>query len=362
MDIVSKRVVLAVDDNASNLRLIEETLRDKYKVHTAPSGEWAMGFLKKRIAKLNPVMPDLILLDVRMPGMDGYQFIKELKNTPETEDIPVIFLTASEGMDEEIEAFKAGAVDYIKKPIIEDILIARVSIQLELSVYRKQLEEMVFDRTRKLQLAEDGILSLLANVSSYRDQETGGHVRRTTEYVRVLVQALQREVSPGHEYYINSAQGNSIIKSAKLHDIGKVAIADAILLKPGKLSAEEFAEMKNHTTLGANMIDDAIRDLTDDSFLSVAREIVVAHHEKWNGMGYPYGLKGSDIPLSARLMAIGDVYDALISKRPYKEPFSHEKALSIIYSDAGTHFDPNVLEMAKQQIDRFDEIAQKITD
>ncbi|GHV37389.1 two-component system response regulator [Clostridia bacterium] len=355
MESIEKRVVLAVDDNASNLRLIEETLRDKYKVHTAPSGEWAMGFLRKKT-------PDLILLDVRMPVMDGYEFIKIMKNTPGMEDIPVIFLTAAESKEDELEAFKAGAVDYIKKPILEEILLARVSIQLELSVYRKQLEQMVYDRTLKLQLAEDGILNLLSNVSSYRDQETGAHVRRTTEYVRVLVNTIQKTISPGHEYYISSAYGESIIKSAKLHDLGKVGIADAVLLKPGKLTADEFEEMKRHTTIGSRMIDDAIHDLTDDSFLYVAREIVVSHHEKWNGMGYPYGLRETDIPISARLMAIGDVYDALISRRPYKEPFSHEKALDIIYSDSGTHFDPYVLEIARQQIDRFNEIASRITD
>ncbi|GHV04655.1 response regulator [Clostridia bacterium] len=350
-----KRLVLAVDDNASNLRLIDETLSEKYKVHTAPSGEWAMAFLNKKT-------PDLILLDLRMPGMDGYEFITKLKAIPGLEEIPVIFLTASEGQDEERQAFDFGAVDYIKKPVVPELLMARVSIHLELSVYRKQLEHLVFERTQMLQNAEDGILSLLANVSSYRDQETGAHVRRTTEYVRVLVQTIQRAVEPGHEYYISRDYGQSIIKSAKLHDIGKVSIADAVLLKPGKLTADEFDEMKKHTTNGARMIDDAINDLSDDSFLIVAREIIVAHHEKWNGMGYPYGMKDKSIPLSARLMAIADVYDALISRRPYKEPFTHEKALEIIYQDAGTHFDPFVLELAKAQIDRFNEIANRITD
>ncbi|MCL2083799.1 MAG: response regulator [Oscillospiraceae bacterium] len=354
-DVSSKRVILAVDDNAGNLRLIDETLRDKYKVHTAPSGEWAMSFLQKKI-------PDLILLDIRMPGMNGYEFINKLKSNPELEEIPVIFLTASEFSHDEAMAFQAGAADYIKKPIVPDVVTARVDLQLELGLYRQNLEHLVVERTKRLQKTEDCILSLLANVSGYRDQETGAHVRRTTGYVEVLVNVLQEAHLPDADYYISNDYGVDIIKSAKLHDIGKVAIPDGILLKPGKLDFDEFEEMKLHTVKGAAMIDDAILELEDDSFLRVAREIVIGHHEKWNGKGYPAGIKEKEIPMSARLMAIADVYDALISKRPYKEPFSHEKAVEILFNDSGTHFDPVVLEVARDYISKFDEIAKVYAD
>ena len=352
---VGKRIILAVDDNPGNLRLIDETLKEKYKVHTAPSGEWAMSFLQKKV-------PDLILLDLRMPGMNGHEFINKLKSNPDLENIPVIFLTASEFTQDEAMAFQAGAADYIKKPIVPDVVTARVDLQLELDLYRKKLEQMVVDRTKKLQRTEDCILSLLANVSGYRDQETGMHVRRTTGYVEVLVNVLQEAGLPDPDYYISNDYGQNIVKSAKLHDIGKVSIPDGILLKPGKLDDDEFEKMKEHTTTGGAMINDAILDLQDDSFLRVAHEIAYGHHEKWNGRGYPEGKAGKDIPISARLMAIADVYDALISKRPYKQPLPHEKALGIVFTDSGTHFDPVILETAKDAINKFDEIADEFKD
>lgn len=350
-----KHVVLAVDDNAGNLRLIDETLSDKYIVHTAPSGAWAFAFLQKKI-------PDLILLDIRMPEMNGYEFINKIKLDPRLEDIPVVFLTAAEGSDDEAKAFFSGAVDFIRKPIVPEVLTARVALHMELALYEKHLEQVVMERTEKLVKTEDSILSLLANVSSYRDQETGAHVRRTTGYVEVLRNRLQEAKLDDRDYYISKTYGEYIVKSAKLHDIGKVSIPDGILLKPGKLTPEEFDQMKLHTVNGRHMIDDAIMDLQDDSFLRVAREIVGAHHEKWNGTGYPDGAKGKEIPLSARLMAIADVYDALISKRPYKEPFTHERAIEIIYADSGKHFDPVVLEVAHDVIDGFDDIAKTFLD
>jgi putative two-component system response regulator len=230
-------------------------------------------------------------------------------------------------------------------------------LHLELELYRKSLEKAVAERTIKLEQTADAILSLLANVTSYRDGETGTHIQRTTDYAQILVKLLQEANLPG--YHISIGYGKFIVKSAKLHDIGKVAIHDGILLKPGRLTPEEFSEMKNHTIVGAQMIDDAIRDLHDDSYLRVAREIVIGHHEKWNGMGYPYGLEGDRIPLSARIMAIADVYDALISERPYKNPFSHEKAVEIIIGDSGTHFDPIIIDIARDHFDEFDKVAQK---
>lgn len=345
-----KRIVLAIDDNPVNLHLISDTLSKDYNIFTEISGKRAMEFLSKTI-------PDLILLDIRMPQMSGYDIIEIMKNDPLLQDIPVIFLTGSEEIKDEAHAFEVGAVDFIKKPIQPSIVLARVKLHLELELYRKNLEKMVQERTTKLEHIEDVILSLLANVASYRDEETGTHIQRTTDYVNLLVKLLQEANPPG--YYISKSYGDFIVKSAKLHDIGKVAIPDGILLKPGKLTPEEFDMMKNHTLDGAHMIDDAIRDLQDDSFLRVAREIVIGHHEKWNGMGYPYKIKGEEIPLSARIMAIADVYDALISERPYKVPFTHEKAIEIILGDSGTHFDPVILDVARSHLDEFDAIAKK---
>ena len=350
---MTKKMVLTVDDNPTNLRMIEEALHKEFDVQTAPSGDWALAFLSKKL-------PDLILLDVNMPGMDGYQLISIMKNDSRYEDIPVVFLTADEDVDEEIKAFDLGAQDYIKKPIVPQVVLARVKLHIELQAYRKDLESLVLARTMKLEHTEDCILSLLANVAAYRDQETGSHLRRTTAYCAVLVRELQKANLPG--YYISLNAGKNIVKSAKLHDIGKVAIPDGILLKPGKLTPEEFDEIKKHTIAGGHMIDDAIHDLQDDSFLSVAREIIIGHHEKWNGMGYPNGVKGDDISIAARIMAIADVYDALISARPYKSAFSHEKAVEIIYGDSGTHFDPTILEIAKEHKEEFNAIAIKYGD
>jgi len=347
---LGKRTILAIDDSQVNLQGLDDALGKDYNVHTELSGICALKYLSENI-------PDIILLDIKMPEMDGYEVMAALKSDPRLDDIPVVFLTGSEYDEDEAHAFETGAVDYIKKPIKPAIVQARIKLHLEFELYRKNLEKMVAERTEKLELTADAILSLLANVSSYHDEETGTHILRTTDYAKLLVKLIQEANPPG--YYINAGYGEFIIKSAKLHDIGKVAIPNEILLKPGRLTPEEFDKMKTHAVIGAQMLDDAIRDLHDDSYLRVAREIVIGHHEKWNGMGYPYGLKGDEIPISARIMAIADVYDALISERPYKRPFSHEKAVEIILGDSGTHFDPVILEIARDHLDEFDRIARK---
>ncbi|MCL2081143.1 MAG: response regulator [Oscillospiraceae bacterium] len=344
-----KRSILAIDDGPINLQILENTLGGDYHIRTELSGTRALRYLRENI-------PDLILLDINMPVMDGYEAMAAFKSDSRLDDIPVIFLTGSEDVEDEIRALETGAVDFIKKPIEPTIVTARVRLHLELELYRKSLERVVLERTEKLQRTADAILSLLANVASYRDEETGTHILRTTDYVRLIVRLLQQAGLPG--YYVSSSYGEYIIKSAKLHDIGKVAVSDGILLKPGKLTDEEFEEMKCHTVYGAQMIDDAIRDLEDDTYLRVAREIVIGHHEKWNGKGYPYGLEGREIPLSARIMAIADVYDALISERPYKKPFPHEKAVEIIMEGGGTHFDPVILNLTRGHFDEFDKIAK----
>lgn len=343
--------ILIVDDDATNLSMLQEILKSTYKVYPSPSGERALAFLARHI-------PDLILLDVEMPGMNGYEVITRIKEDPRLSTIPVLFLTAQEGREKEEMALRLGAADYILKPITAGVVRARVAMQIELEVYRKRLEHLVERKTQQLQNTQDSILDILASVTAWRDSGTGGHITRTTSYVQLIVRCLQRKGNPN--YLISPSYGESIIKTAKLHDIGKVAISDSILLKPGKLTPEEFNEIKKHTTFGAQMIDDAIEDLGDESsFLHVAREIVISHHEWWNGSGYPKGLKGSAIPISGRIMAISDIYDSLTSKRPYKGAMPHDEAMSIIRSETGPHFDPLLIELLEDAYPQFDQIAQK---
>lgn len=352
--ITEKPVILAVDDDATNLRFLGEILQEQYKPYLAPSGERAIRFLEKRI-------PDLILLDVEMPQMSGYEVIRQIKQNEKWKDIPIIFLTGLEGRDNEKEALALGAVDYILKPISAEIVKARAGLHIELELYRKGLEKMVKKRTVQLHRTQDVILDILANMTSVRDSETGAHIKRTTYYVQELVDNLRQKDHP--RYQIPDLYAENIIKSAKLHDIGKVAVPDHILLKPARLTEVEFEMIKQHTTYGAQILESAIAELQEESyFLNVAKEIVESHHEKWNGQGYPKGLKGEEIPLSGRIMAVADVYDALISNRPYKQGFSHEQAVEIILKDSGTHFDPTLLELCRDSLDKFREIAQQHQD
>ena len=347
-----KPAILCVDDDPTNLKLLKKTLDGDYTVYLAPSAARAISFLRLG------TLPNLILLDVEMPRMSGYEAIKVIKEVPEWKDIPILFLTGLEGRDKEQEAFALGAVDYILKPISAGIVKARVRLHIELETYRKHLESLVSLRTVQLSMTQDCILDMLANVTSYRDNETGVHIKCTTYYTEIITDALVLRGPEG--YRITEDYADSIKKSAKLHDIGKVAVPDHILLKPGRLTDEEFDCIKLHTVYGAKMLDNAMEDLGETSaFLAVAREIIIGHHEKWNGKGYPFGISGRDIPLSARIMAMVDVYDALISVRPYKAPFTHEDALAVLRKDAGTHFDPVLTEFCGDLFEQFRIIGMK---
>lgn len=344
-----KPVILCVDDEPTNLKFLMEILKEDYQVYLAPSGERALVFLKSK-------RPDLILLDIEMPKMNGYEVISEIKNHPDWADIPIIFLTGLEGRDKEQEAFALGAVDYILKPISAGVVKARAKLHVELVTYRKSLEDLVGIRTDQLNRTQNCILDMLASVTSYRDQETGGHIKRTTFYLEEITKLLLKETR--EEYQISKAYADAMVLSAKLHDIGKVAVPDSILLKPGKLTEEEFDVIKLHTVYGAHLLDNAMSELKETaSFLDVAREIIIGHHEHWDGNGYPNRMAGHRISLSARVMAIVDVYDALISRRPYKEPFSHEEAVSILREGSGTHFDPYIMELCESIFPLFVEIA-----
>lgn len=350
----AKKIILMVDDDPNNLRLLQEVLQDEYKLYAATSAERALKFLEK-------IVPNLILLDIEMPGMSGYAMIQRLKSDYRWIEIPVIFLTGIEGRESEQKAFELGAVDYVLKPISANIVRSRVSLHIELQAHRLDLEDMVYKKTEQLNKTQNSILEMLANTTAIRDNETGAHIKRTTGYVELLVNNL---IKIRHDdYIIKSEFAENLIKSAKLHDIGKVAIPDSVLLKPSKLTDFEFDLIKRHTVFGAHILDQAINELGDDSyFLYVARQLIISHHEKWNGKGYPYGLAGTEIPLAGRIMAVADVYDALVSARPYKEPFSHEEALNIILKDSGTHFDPHLLELSHSIFPGFAEIAKTYKD
>lgn len=337
--------ILVIDDEPANLNLLKELLKDNYQVYLSSSGKHALTFLEHN-------KPDAIILDVLMPEMDGYTVMKEIKKQERLSGIPVIFLTGLNAPDNESIAFKLGAVDYITKPIVAESVLNRVAIHVELQRYRSQLEEEVLLRTTKLIKTQEVILNIMANITEIKDLDTGTHVRRTTEYIRLLVEALRKLDAP--TYRISAEEEADIINTSKLHDIGKVSVPDSILLKPGKLTAEEFEEIKKHPEVGARVIQEAITSFEEPPALfEKAYEIIISHHEKWDGSGYPYGLAGEKIPLSGRLMAIADVYDALVSTRPYKKAMTHEQALDVITEGAGNHFDPFLVTQLHDTIESF---------
>jgi putative two-component system response regulator len=359
---VGPATVLVIDDTPENLALMSGLLKGHYRVKVANSG--ARGL---RIAATEPV-PDLILLDIMMPEMDGYEVCRLLKATPVTRDIPVIFLTARSDASDEQHGLEMGAVDYITKPISPAIVMARVRNHLTLKtaadVLRDQnafLENEIRARTRQLEAIQDVTIQVVTSLAETRDQETGNHIRRTQLYVEALAQRLRDN---GHYTSVLTDEYIRVLfKSAPLHDIGKVGIPDNILLKPGKLTPEEFEIMKTHARLGSDAIERAEKALgLQADFLTTAKEIAVGHHEKWDGSGYPLGLREDQIPLSARLMALADVYDALISRRVYKEGMPHEEAVSILFKGRGSHFDPLVFDTFMELQECFREIARTHAD
>ncbi len=354
--------VLVVDDTPDNLSLMGGLLRDHYHVKVANQGEKAL-----KIAQ-GEQPPDLILLDIMMPGMDGYEVCRRLKANLHTRDIPVIFLTARADMEDERQGLALGAVDYITKPISPPILLARVATHLALKASADflrdksaYLEREVALRTLEVQAIQDVTIMAMTSLAETRDNETGNHIRRTQLYVKALAEHLRDH--PRFAHVLTDRMVDLLYKSAPLHDIGKIGIPDAILLKPGKLTVEEFEIMKTHTTLGRNAIEEAERRLgMRVAFLSVSKEIAYSHQEKWDGSGYPEGLKGDAIPVSARLMAVADVYDALISKRVYKPAFPHEQACATIVKGRGTHFDPDMVDAFVAIAQDFLHISQRYPD
>ncbi len=371
----SDKTILVVDDTGENLTVIGGLLQPFFRVRVANSGMRAL-----KVARSDP-RPDLILLDVMMPEMDGYAVLAELRQDPYTRDIPVMFVTAMDGDQDEEYGLSLGAVDYITKPIRPAILLARVRTHLELKDARDWLRDQngylegeVSRRMRENDLIKDVSLNALALLAEKRDNETGNHLYRTQAYVEALMQELQDH--PRFRHALSAAQRQLIAKAAPLHDIGKVGIPDQILLKPARLTPEEFEIMKTHSLIGAEAIEAAIERVvggdrarldelqgnTPLDFLVVARHIALGHHEKWDGSGYPQGLRGDAIPIPARLMALADVFDALTCKRHYKKAFPLEQAVALLVEGRGTHFDPDMVDAFLAIQDRFADIAQRYAD
>jgi putative two-component system response regulator len=356
---------MLVDDNINTLDMGKEILKFRYTVFPIPSG-------LKFFEILNKITPDLILLDVEMPGMDGYEVLKRIKSTPGICDIPVIFVTAKSDPGSELTGLNLGAIDYISKPFSPPLLLKRIETHLvmssqsrELKRYNEHLQEMVQEQTEVIMELQNALVNSLAEMVEFRDTITFGHIARTQNYIRLLVERLVRE-----GIYSRDTAGwdlTIVVPASQLHDLGKIAIKDHILNKPGKLTPEEFEEMKLHTTYGVQVIEKIINNSmkhaalnkTVTQFLTHARIFARTHHEKWDGTGYPGGLRGEEIPLEGRLMAVADVYDALISERPYKSAMSTEAAREIIIGGRGRHFDPVLVDLFEKEADEFARIAGK---
>ena len=358
----SKKVVFLVDDNEVNLATGKRILSERYTAITFSSDKMLFKALEKRI-------PDLILLDIEMPEVSGYEVIERITSNELYRDIPVIFLTANNKEDAELKGLSMGAVDFISKPFSPLLLLKRIEVHLllyeqkdelarqkyELLKYNSYLEKMVDKKTKEVTALKNAIIEVMSELVEHRDGFTGGHITRTQRYIQILFDAIskfdvyKKEMSPIDEVLA--------VLSSQLHDIGKIAIKDSILLKPNQLTHNEFEEMKSHVKLGENIIA-RIKERTDNhEFFEYARIFVKYHHEKWDGSGYPQGLKGEHIPLLGRVMAIADVYDALVSDRPYKQALSHEIAVKILNDGKGTHFDPKLIDLFAEVHPKFEEVS-----
>ena len=351
---VNRKLIMLVDDNPANLMVGKENLANDYRVLTMPSAAKMFEMLKKHT-------PELILLDVDMPEIDGYDAIRRLKADPCSADIPVIFLTAMSEAVHELQGWSLGAIDYISKPFSAPLLRKRIEVHLlvesqrkDLKEYNDNLQEMVAAGTRTVLKLQNKVLRAMAELVEGRDTATGNHIERTQHCLGVLLTAMiESNVYPEE---VKKWNVELLLQSSQLHDVGKIAIQDNILKKPGKLTKEEFDEMKKHVIYGVEFIEKLEEDEDDSLFLRYAKIFVAFHHEKWDGSGYPYSLSGQNIPLLGRLMAVVDVYEALTSSRPYKDPFDHETAINIIREGRGTHFDPQLVDVFERCEDKLSEL------
>ena len=344
--------ILIVEDSPFHIDLLVASLEKEYNLIIAIDAEKALNLLQIEI-------PDVIILDCILPGMDGFQFLKILQADKNLKEIPVIFTTGLDQTDNQLKGFSLGAVDYITKPFNTDIVKKRVDIQLELANHRKHLESLVSARTKELEHTRDTVVQAVSYLAESRDNTTGIHIFNTQRYCHILAS----EVATTHPDLLDPCEVSLLAQASALHDIGKVAVPDSILLKNESLTAEEMAEMKEHTIQGAQAIQTTMEMMGKNTFLEKAYEIALSHHEKYDGSGYPSNLKGADIPISGAIVAIVDVYDALVSKRPYKEAYSHEEAVEIITHGDGrtrpSHFHPKVLECFLRVRPQFKEISEE---
>lgn len=346
-----KKHILVVDNDLESLNIVEEALRKLYIVTLLKSEEEALLFLMSE-------KPDLILMDMNMIEKNWYKTIRKIKKDEELNNIPIVFLTTGINDENEIKAIEAGVVDFIRKPLLPEKILRRIRVHLGIREYRKDLEEKIEQKTRMIQHLQDVIILSLAELVECRDTNTGGHVKRTAKYVEILTNEL---IARGvYTEVLTKNYVKDIIRSAPLHDVGKIGINDATLLKAGSLDENEFEFMKQHTTLGAKALQKIINETNGENFLYIAKNMAYYHHEKWNGLGYPTGLKGEEIPVCARIMAIGDVYDALTTIRSYKDAFTHEQAVELILSGRGTNFDPKIIDVFEEISYKFKLVKEKI--
>ena len=353
---ILKKTILIVDDDESTLWFLSELLGTDYNIQTIKSGEEALG-------KIKEILPDLVLLDIIMPEIDGYEVLSRIKADDSISRIPVIFLTAKDDSQSEVDGLSLGAVDFIGKPL--DIPILRKRIELHLLIeeqkkslhdYNENLKNMVYEKTEKIMILQEAILSTIAEFVEFRYNTTGGHIERTKLYIKALLEKMaERGV---YADIVGGWDVKLIVQSAQLHDVGKIKIPDSILAKPGKLTEDEFEIIKRHPVLGRETINKIAKKVDESDLLQHASIMAYSHHERWNGTGYPLGLKGEAIPLEGRIMAIVDVYDALISDRPYKKAYVHEQAVEIIRKGKGTQFDPALVELFSEISSIFHEISK----
>lgn len=327
--------IVIVDDEPVNLALAGNALDGHYRLTKLISGEQLLQFLHR-------IKPDMILLDVQMPGMNGYEVLEKLLENPNTRSIPVIFLTSQNDGDSEKKGFRLGAKDFIRKPFDNEIMVARIQSQMELYSYRTHLEGVIDEKAAQIAHLQHTLTVSWAEMIESRDGTTGAHVRNTSTYFALLLQELANQ--PAYAKELPEAILEELYRASALHDIGKIGISDTILKKPGPLDQGEFTTMRTHSQIGADMITKIMSKTDFDIFLNYAKAMAWGHHERWDGTGYPRGLKGQDIPLYVRALSIVDVYDALTSVRPYKRAFTHQEALEIIEKDSGKFFDPDVFQ------------------
>ncbi|SCM81027.1 Response regulator receiver:Metal-dependent phosphohydrolase HD domain protein [uncultured Sporomusa sp.] len=340
-----KATILVVDDMEVNRLILQEILADSYEIQQAADGLEAVTKLVTCVQK-----PQLVLLDIMMPEMDGFEVLRFMKTDPVLQKIPVIFITAANEETNEIRGLNAGAVDYIAKPFNPKVVRLRAATHIELMRYREKLEDLVDAKANELVATKEIFLETMANLIEYRSLESGEHVKRTRELTQLLIMELLKKQN--YRQQLIDCDYSVLIKAVPLHDIGKIGIPDNILLKPGRLTPEEFAVIKTHTVIGSEIIKSLLVS-GEDVYLNHCYDICRFHHERWDGNGYPANLAGTDIPLSARIVAVVDVYDALVSERCYKRAHTHEEALTIIRETSGTQFDPNIVNALLQIEDQF---------